>query len=180
MTTKNKHSNYRRTAIFAAEFFTKDGRSAYHSLFKKAGFTLLELAIVVFIIAMLSALVFPAFFGADDKVKAEARKTASLLRYLNDNAISTKSVYPLKFSLPEGILSWQGPDGEKSEKLKTLASVILTSKGTIREGEVTVFFGPMGIQENLAVHLRDDDRDMTVSLNPVSGKVRVTEGGQLK
>jgi general secretion pathway protein H len=141
-----------------------------------AGFTLLELAVVVFIIAMLAAVVFPAFFGTGNKISAEARKTASLLRYLNDNAISTKSVYPLKFNLPDGILSWQGPDGEKTETLKGLASITLTSKGTIKEGEVTVFFGPLGIKENLAVHLRGEDKDMTVSINPVSGRVKIEEG----
>ncbi len=127
---------------------------------------------------MLAALVFPAFLGASDKVKAEARKTASLLRYLNDNAISTKSVYPLKFNLANGVLSWQGPDGEKTERLKTLTSVTLTSKGEIKEGEVTVLFSPMGIQENLMVSLSGENGDMTVSLNPVSGRVKITEGRQ--
>jgi general secretion pathway protein H len=176
MTAKNKHSNYRRPAIFAAGFFTGGVRSVHHSLFTRLGFTLLELAVVVFIIAMLAAVVFPAFFGTGSKITAEARKTASLLRYLNDNAISTKSLYPLKFSLPDGLLSWKGPDGEKTDRLKGLVSLTLTSKGTIREGEVTVFFGPMGIQENLAVHLRDADKDMTVSINPVSGRVKIEEG----
>lgn len=140
-----------------------------------AGFTLLELAVVVFIISMIAMLVFPAFFGTGNAIKAEARKTASLLRYLNDNAIATKNIYPLKFSLPDGVLSWQGPDGVKTERLKSLASLTLTSKGNIREGEVTVFFGPLGIGENLAVHLRDEDKDMTVSLSSVSGRVKITE-----
>jgi len=140
------------------------------------GFTLLELAVVVFIISMLAMLVFPAFFGTGNKITAEARKTASLLRYLNDNAIATKNIYPLKFSLPDGVLSWQGPDGGKTERLKSLASLTLTSKGTIKEGEVTVFFGPLGLGENLAVHLRDEDKAMTVSLSSVSGRVKIEEG----
>ncbi len=148
------------------------------SLSRRTGFTLLELAIVVFIISLLAALVFPAFFSTDSKVKAEARKTASILRYLNDNAIATKNTFPMKFSLADGVLSWQGPDGEKTERLKSLASLTLSSKGDIREGEVTVFFGPLGIGENLAVHLRDDDKDMTVSLSPVSGRVKIVEGKQ--
>ncbi len=142
------------------------------------GFTLLELAVVVFIISMLAMLVFPAFFGTGNKITAEARKTASLLRYLNDNAIATKNTYPLKFDIPNGVLSWQGPDGEKTERLKSLASLTLTSKGNIREGEVTVFFGPLGLGENLAVHLRDEDKDMTVSLSSLSGRVKIVEGRQ--
>lgn len=148
------------------------------SLFTRRGFTLIELAVVVFIIAMLAAVVFPAFFRTGDKITAEARKTASLLRYLNDNAIATKSEYTLKFNLSDGVLSWQGPDGEKTEKLKGLTSITLTSKGTITEGEVTVLFGPSGIQENLEVHFRDEDKDMAVSINYVSGRVKITEGEQ--
>ncbi len=148
------------------------------SLSTGTGFTLLELAIAVFIISLLAALVFPAFFGTDSRIKAEARKTASILRYLNDNAIATKNTYPMKFSLPDGILSWQGPDGEKTERMKSLASLTLTSKGNIREGEVTVFFGPLGLGENLAVHLRDKDEEMTVSLSSVSGRVKIIEGKQ--
>ncbi len=167
-----------RSSGYGHGFFTEGRQSAHSSFFTEAGFTLLELAIVVFIIAMLAALVFPAFFGASDKVKTEARRTASLLRYLNDNAISTKSVYPLKFSLTDGVLSWKGPDGEKTERLKALTSVTLTSKGEVKEGEVTVFFGPLGIQENLMVYLRDESTDMTVSLNPVSGRVKIVEGRQ--
>jgi general secretion pathway protein H len=143
-----------------------------------AGFTLLELAVVVFIISILAMLVFPAFFGTGNKIMADARKTASLLRYLNDNAIATKNTYPLKFNIPDGLLSWQGPDGEKTERLRSLASLTLTSKGDIKEGEVTVFFGPLGIGENLAVHLRDEDKDVTVSLSSVSGRVKIMEGKQ--
>ena len=144
----------------------------------KAGFTLLELAIVVFIVSLIAALVFPAFFRTGSEIKAEARKTASLLRYLNDNAIATKNTYPLKFNLQDGVLSWSGPDGDKTDKLKQLASVELTSRGEIKEGEVTVFFGPYGLQENLALHLREEDRELTVSLNPMSGRVKIEEGGQ--
>lgn len=167
-----------RSSGYGHGFFTEGRQSAHSSFFTEAGFTLLELAIVVFITAMLAALVFPAFFGASDKVKTEARRTASLLRYLNDNAISTKSVYPLKFSLTDGVLSWKGPDGEKTERLKALTSVTLTSKGEVKEGEVTVFFGPLGIEENLIVYLRGESKDMTVSLNPVSGRVKIIEGRQ--
>ena len=150
----------------------------HFSLFTRLGFTLLELAVVVFIISLMASLIFPAFYGADSKIRSDARKTASLLRYLNDNAISAKETYPLKFDLGEGELSWKGPDGEKSEKLRSLAGVYLQSKGELKKGEVTVFFGPLGIREYMALHLLEDAKEMTVSINPVSGRVKVAEGWQ--
>ncbi len=150
----------------------------HHLLFTGRGFTLLELAVVIFIIALTVSIVFPAFYGSDNRISADARKTASLLRYLNDSAISAKETYPLKFSLQEAELSWKGPDGEKSEKVKSLAGVYLQSKGELKDGEVTVFFSPLGIGEYLALHLRDDDKEMTVLINPVSGRVKIAEGWQ--
>jgi prepilin-type N-terminal cleavage/methylation domain-containing protein len=148
------------------------------SLLSGSGFTLLELAAVLFIISLLAALVFPAFYGTNNKLKSDARKLASLLRYLNDNAISAKETYPLKFDLGEEMLSWKGPDGEKSEKVPSLAGVDLQSKGELNKGDVTVFFGPIGISEYMALHLKEDDKEMTVSINPVSGRVKIAEGWQ--
>jgi prepilin-type N-terminal cleavage/methylation domain-containing protein len=150
----------------------------HFSPFTKSGFTLLELAVVVFIISLMAALVFPAFQGSNSRLKSEARRMASLLRYLNDNAISAKETYPLKFDLGEGELSWKGPDGEKSEKIRDLAGVDLQSKGELKKGEVTVFFSPLGIREYMALHLREDYKDMTVSINPISGRVKIAEGWQ--
>jgi prepilin-type N-terminal cleavage/methylation domain-containing protein len=150
----------------------------HSSLSTRLGFTLLELAVVVFIISLMASLVFPAFYSSGNRLRSDARKMASLLRYLNDNAISTKETYPLKFDLEEGELSWKGPDGEKSEKVRSLAGVDLQSKGELKKGEVTVFFSPLGIREYMALHLREDDKEMTVSINPVSGRVKVAVGWQ--
>ena len=139
------------------------------------GFTLLELIVVIFIVSLLAAAVFPSFSGLGEKrLKSEAKKTASLLRYLNDSAIYTKETYPLKFDIREGLLSWKGPEGEKSEKLSTLSGVSLTSAGEVKEGQVIVFFGPSGVQENLGIFLRDKEEGLKVTLNPVSGRVKIT------
>jgi len=170
----------------SSQLTSHDSRLTIHGLsftfhlspFTRLGFTLLELAVVIFIISLMASLVFPAFYGSDNKLRSEARKTASLLRYLNDNAISAKQIYPLKFDLGEGVLSWKGPDGEKSEKVQSLVGVVLQSKGELKKGEVTVFFGPLGIREYMALHLREGDKDMTVSINPVSGRVKIEEGAK--
>ncbi len=145
-------------------------------IFRREGFTLLELVAVIFIISLLTAVVLPSFYGlGDNNLKSDARKMASLLRYLNDSAMSSKNTMSLKFDLGEGSISWQGPDGEKTEHMKSIASVELQSKGELKEGQITVFFGPLGIQEDIAVHLKNEKKGMTVTLNAISGRAKITE-----
>jgi general secretion pathway protein H len=140
------------------------------------GFTLLELVIVVFIISLMAALVFPSFTQqADRKVKSDAGKIASLFRYLNDTAIYTKKTYYMKFELPDECVVWNGPEGEKKEEVKSLRSITLQSKGEVKEGEVVLFFGPAGLQENIDIRLAGEGENMMVSFNAISGRARVID-----
>jgi len=139
------------------------------------GFTFLELLAVMFIISLLAALVFPSFRAFEGKsLKSDAARIASLLRYLNDSAISSKNTYPLKIDLADGSLSWDGPEGGRTEKFRSLSEVTLQSRGGIREGQVTVFFGPLGINEGLEFLLRQEDSLMKVLFNPISGRAKIT------
>jgi general secretion pathway protein H len=141
------------------------------------GFTLIELVVVLFIISLTAAIVFPSFYNLGERrIASDANKIASLLRYLNDTAIYAKETYSLKFDLKEGTISWKGPDGEKHEEIKSLSRLYLPSKGQINEGEVTIFFGPLGAAENIEVHLKDKEKDMTVSFSPISGRAKISEG----
>jgi general secretion pathway protein H len=147
----------------------------YHSSVSD-GFTLIELVVVLFIISLTAAIVFPSFYNLGERrITSDANRIASLLRYLNDTAIYTKETYSLKFDLKDGAISWKGPDGEKHEEIKSLSRMYLPSKGEINEGEVTLFFGPLGAAENIEVHLKDKERDMTVSFSPISGRAKISE-----
>jgi general secretion pathway protein H len=154
--------------------FAPSGKKIHPS--RRPGFTLIELIVVVFIISLTAALVFPSFYGlGEGKVSSDAKKIASLLRYLNDTAIYTKETYSLKFDLQDDSLSWKGPDGDKREVIKSLSSVYLSSKGEIKEGEVTIFFGPLGASENIQVHLKNKEKGMTVTFSPISGRAKIVE-----
>jgi general secretion pathway protein H len=142
---------------------------------RRRGFTLIELILVIFLISLIAAMALPSFYGLSaNKLKSDARRIASLLRYLNDTAISTKETYSLKFDLGEGSLSWKDSGGKKTETFEDLVSLYLPSKGEMKEGQVTIFFGPLGIQELIAVRLRKEDKGMIVTLNPWSGRTKVT------
>lgn len=144
---------------------------------KSSGFTLLELIAVVFIISILAAIVLPSFYDrGESALKSQAGKIASLLRYLNDSSIAMKESYSLQFDFTGGQMSWKGPDGEKSEAMGQITSVKLPSKGDVREGQLIVFFGPLGIEESIDIYLANGDAHLNVALNRISGRVKITSG----
>ena len=67
---------------------------------RKAGFTLIELVIVIFIISLTTALVMPSFWDKGEKaLKSEAKRISSTLRYIYDEAAGKKLIYTVKFDL---------------------------------------------------------------------------------
>lgn len=136
------------------------------------GFTLLELIVVLFVVSFVAAVVLPSFTVSSSVVKAEARKVASLLRYLNETAVSRKETLAIMFDLDEGIVAWPEP-AERTEKMKGLYAVELQSRGMVKEGELTVFFEPTGMREYLAVYLEHNGKEKVVMFNPVSGRAKI-------
>ena len=138
------------------------------------GFTLLELIVVLFVVSLIAAIVLPSFSGfGEGKLKSEARELASILRYMNDSAVSRKETFPLKFDLDKNLVSWQGPEGERTRRLDDLTGVTTQSLGTASSGEVIFLFGPLGVRENLSVHLGTGSKNLTVTLNHLSGRVKI-------
>ena len=140
----------------------------------KRGFALLELIVVLFVVSLIMAIVLPSFAGfGESRLRFEARHMASILRYMNDSAASRKETFPMQFDLDNNVVFWKGPDGEKKRKFNDITGVFMQSKGMVSKGELTVFFEPLGVQENLSVHLRRENRDMTITLNQLSGRVKI-------
>ena len=157
----------------------------------KNGFTLIELAVVLVILSITALLVMPRLFPRDDAaLKSSARTLASTLRYLQDQAIATRTNYNLKFQFPDGAIAVntvsdsgeEGVAGDGTLRERILAEgvsvedVVLNSLGRVNDGEVIVRFGMAGLQELLTVHLKSRGGSFTVIAYPVSGKVRIEEG----
>ena len=144
----------------------------------KKGFSLLELIVALFIVSLVLAVVFPSFavFG-ENRLKAEAREMASILRYMNDSASSRKETFIIKFDLDKNRVFWKGPEGEKTKVFEDLTGVTTQANGTVNKGELTVFFDPLGIKENLSVHMNREKKKVTVTLNHLSGKVKINYEG---
>ena len=142
----------------------------------KRGFTLLEIVVVLFIVSLVMAIVLPSFAGfGESKLKSEAREMASILRYMNDSAVSRKETFLIRFDLDKNMVTWQGPDGEKTKKFDDMTGVTTQSNGMVSKGELIVFFEPFGIQENLSVHIRRGKKGVVITLNHLSGKVKIKD-----
>ena len=140
------------------------------------GFTLLELIVAIFILSIILAVSLPSFSTlGENRITSDAKKLASILRYLNDSAITTKETLSFKVDLQNKTVRYLDPDGEKSERFDTISGVELQTKGMITEGEVTMPFGSSGAAENLIIHLRNDKKALAVAFNALSGRVKITQ-----
>jgi general secretion pathway protein H len=144
--------------------------------FNDRGFTLLELIVVLFILSVVMAIVLPSLAGfGEDKLKSEAKEIASMLRYMNDSAASRKETFSIKFDLDKNLVSWRDPEGEKTKRFYDLTAVTAQSIGTVSKGEAIFFFGPLGIRENLSVHVGRGEKNTTITLNHLSGRVKIIQ-----
>ena len=148
-------------------------------IYSNRGFTLIELVVVLFIVSLIAAVVLPSFAGfGESELKSEAGEMASILRYINDSALSRKETCFIKIDLDKNTVSWKGPDGGKAKKFEDITGVTTQSAGMISNGELIFFFEPLGIRENLSVHMSKGDKNITITLNHLSGRVKITQDGK--
>jgi len=145
-----------------------------------AGFTLVELAVVLFIISLFLAIVIPSFSTSPGGgLKAEARRAASMLRQISDTSASRKETVALTFDLTNKLARWPEEGGDRAESFETLRAVELQSRGRVDEGELTVLFDPLVSAEAMRIYLADDEgRSLEVTFNPISRRVKISEPGQ--
>jgi prepilin-type N-terminal cleavage/methylation domain-containing protein len=142
------------------------------------GFSLLELIVALFVVSLVVAVVLPSFsgFGAN-KLKSESREMASILRYIYDSASARKETFVMKFNLDTNEVSWEGPEGKKTRTFDDMIGITTQSTGLISKGELIFFFEPLGTRENLTVHMSKGEKTMAITLNHLSGKVKIKEEG---
>ncbi|MBF0538822.1 MAG: prepilin-type N-terminal cleavage/methylation domain-containing protein [Nitrospirae bacterium] len=139
------------------------------------GFTFLELAVVLFIVSLFVALAYPALRVSVHSPGSEARRFASTLRYLNDTAINTKALYEISIDLGSKDMSYRLPEGQRQVTLQFLDRVYVSSRGDVREGQLLLPFGSMGLEEILKAYFTRDNETVIVSYDPYSRRVRVGE-----
>ncbi len=146
----------------------------------KAGFTLIELVVVIFIISLTTALIMPSFWDTGERaLKSEAKRIANTLRYIYDEAAARKQTYIFKIDLDTG--SWGFESGHESRSFRMkddvmFRDVVIPSVGEVSYGKVALSFGPLGPEEPVTLHLMKDKAEYTVKFNPLNGRAGVYRG----
>jgi general secretion pathway protein H len=158
------------------------------------GFTLIELVVVMGLISLMVLLVIPRFPSTEEaKLRGSARALATVIKFLGDQAVATKTSFRLYISLPESriLINRIDAGGEESAaedlflKRSFLADGIFVQdveqarQGKVTEGQVGVDFDSTGLREFILIHLKGSgDTCFTVAAFPQINKVKIYEGYQ--
>ena len=160
----------------------------------RRGFTLIEIAVVLAIIALVLLLVVPRLPSSDgENLKISARTLASTVRYMQDRAATGRTTYFLHMEPGTDTvrISEARSDGSEKEPADPLlrkrtiregiavADVTIPRLGKIGDGQIRLDVGAGGMRDFVTIHLRSpDNRFWTVMAFPSSAKVKVYEGYQ--
>lgn len=129
------------------------------------GFTLLELVVVIFIIALFSAIVYPTLTVNLGETKKQTHRMASILRYLRDSSLYYKRSLKLEFDMKDRTVEYETPEGERRAEFSGLVGVKTPSHGLVKEGQLIVVFNLTGQAEPMVVYF---DNGQCVQYNPYS------------
>jgi general secretion pathway protein H len=160
-----------------------------------AGFTLLELAVVLFIMGLVMLIAMPYFGGfQSSQLKSEARRLASRTNYLYEEAGAQKVMLRLVFDIDRNRYTVErldpfatqphfAPDtGPAGQPVNLPASVRLRDvwvegAGGFRRGAISTQFYPSGVADAALIHLADSDGAViTLAINPFNGRAAIAQG----
>lgn len=159
------------------------------------GFTLLEIAVVIFIMALIMTIAIPYFGGLRSaELRSQARRLAGRANYLYDESAAQKVVLRLTFDLDTNsyfvsrldpyaakpaFAPEHGPAGGRFVLPPGIhiRDVSVQGIGTLRRGAVSSFFYPQGYVDATVVHLADDAGEvLTIGIDPLTGHVAIENG----
>ncbi len=159
----------------------------------QAGFTLIELVLVVFLLALMASLSLPLISGFEPNgLASSARRLAGTVKYLYNEAAMTGLEHRLIFELEQGkykatriatsgeLEDLQGTGAEKalSSGVRFLR-IYQPQRGEQSTGEITTALLPGGWLEETIIHLQDEDKkQLTLRLVPMTGLTEIYEGNR--
>lgn len=146
---------------------------------RRAGFTFIELVIVLFILSLATALIMPSFWGTEKTtLKTEVKHISSTLKYIYDEAVSKKQTYLFNINLDNETWGFKSKKESRSFRIKgnaEIQDIIVPSLGEVSSGEVIIEFGPMGPEEPIILHLKKGESEYTVIFNHLNGRAKILE-----
>ncbi|PLX85322.1 MAG: hypothetical protein C0617_04420 [Desulfuromonas sp.] len=157
----------------------------------RAGFTLVELALVVLLVSLFSMLTLPTLTGlGQNELSGSARRIAGTVKYLFNESALDRLEYRLTYDLDRDTFGAKKleSNGElvavtgtgRQQRLKggvRFKDVQVTGRGKFSTGEVTTSIHPVGWLDETVVHLENDrGKALTLRINPFTGSTEVHEG----
>ncbi len=156
------------------------------------GFTLIEMVVVIVVISLVALLVIPLFPSTNAAdLRRSARSLAAVIRYLGDQAVTTRTPYRLRLDVTGNTVTVSKPGDNGEETVPTdpflsrpvltegvtIADVEVPRLGKLTEGNVAMAFGVAGLGEFTVIHLRGvRDNYLTITAFPNGGRVTVSNG----
>lgn len=157
----------------------------FSSRFAVCGFTLVELAVVLAILGVVLLIAVPRLSIFEEAAfRSDARRVASLIRQLDDQAAAEKSFYKLSFAIGARSFEMQkSVDGDAFSAPERLPALVRlgrsTSIASVAHGSATreagraeIVFQPSGA-EPFSISLESGGQRCTIDYNPYSGKVKI-------
>src|SRR5208337_5446078 len=163
--------------------------------FASPGFTLLELAIVIFIMGLMLTVALPYLGGfRQAALRSQARRLAGRATYMFDEATGHKLVLRLIFDLDNNGYAAAQLDPYSAQPVFVMDSTVsgrpimmpaairirdvtVEGIGTVNRGTVVTNFYPEGYVDATVVHLEDESGDvMTLEFSPLTGLVTIISG----
>jgi Tfp pilus assembly protein FimT len=170
------------------------GKRHYNARFAR-GFTLIELAVILFIIGLVMTLAMPYFGSLESaSLRSQARQLATRASYLYEEAAAQKVILRINFDLDHNgyfvtrmdpfapqptYVAETGPAGERVHLPEDVRIVDITVEGlgTFKHGMVTCQFYPSGYADGAVIHMADRRGDAyTLNINPLTGAVSAMRG----
>ncbi len=156
------------------------------------GFTLLELAVVIFIMGLMLSMAMPYLGGfRQAALRSQARRLAGRATFMFDEASGHKLVMRLIFDLdnngyaaaqldPYAVKPVFAPSAGQPVMMPAairIRDVTVEGIGTVNRGMVATNFYPEGYVDATVVHLEDASGDvMTLEFSPLTGQVAIIAG----
>ena len=167
----------------------RHGKGWGRGLGSTAGFTLLELMAVVFILGLVLTIASPRLEDISGvRVRSTSRKLASTIRYLYSLAIFDKSIYRLRFDFDNGTFATDKLVGQTFVPVEDpllkhgrmpdgvwLRDMRVLGRDEVVAGEESLLFFPQGYVERAVLHLTNHSGDLVFTLvtKSFSGRVAI-------
>ena len=153
------------------------------------GYTLIELALVVFLLGLMLFLAVPKVRESliKDELASSVRRTVGVVRGLRADAVREQLDYVLQLDLKNNAFWTYSLDMTPEKKAERKASafrfpegvritdIVQSGLGTKTDGEVTIKFYKQGHVQPTVIHLARDDRSATIILAPFLSTIKTYE-----